>query len=88
MIARVRCHCRGMADCKLCHGKKEYDYEVGPLGWQIFPCPHCDQKGYVESVAGGETVRCPTCRGDGKVDPADPPPRGMWDVLCKIFFGA
>ena len=36
----------------------------------------------------GTTFPCPTCQGHGAVDPANPPPAGMWDVLTKIFFGA
>jgi hypothetical protein len=31
---------------------------------------------------------CPTCKGQGTIDPANPPGDGFWDKLSKIFFGA
>jgi hypothetical protein len=83
MAKKVRCWCQGDGRCQLCHGKRKYDYEPGPRGWQPFPCPTCESRG---SLSDGQA--CLTCDRSGKVDPANPPPAGMLDIVCKIFFGA
>jgi hypothetical protein len=52
-----------------------------------FRCPTCEGR---KTLADddGTVYSCPTCQGQGFIDPANPPPAGMWDVLTKIFFGA
>lgn len=87
MPKRVRCHCGGRSDCKLCGGTKFYDYEPGPRGWMPFKCPTCAGSGTL-AEAGEPPEKCPTCRGHGTVDPADPPPHGVFDVIWKALFGA
>lgn len=82
MAKRIRCHCLGKPECRLCRGTKFYAYEPGPRGWMPFPCPTCDRTGKV----GAET--CFTCRGTGQVDPADPPTAGVLDVFWKMIMGA
>lgn len=73
--------------CRLCDGTKFYAYEPGPRGWMPFRCPTCEGRGSIaDSVTGRE--KCPTCRGTGTVDPADPPPHGIFDVIWKAMFGA
>jgi hypothetical protein len=52
-----------------------------------FRCPNCDGQRTLPDEDGSR-YPCPTCRGEGTVDPAHPPPAGMWDVLTKILFGA
>ena len=86
-MAKVRCHCGGRADCKLCRGTKFYTYEPGPRGWLPFKCPTCEGTGRLVEP-GEEPEKCPTCRGHGTVDPADPPPHGIFDVIWKALFGA
>jgi DnaJ-class molecular chaperone len=86
-MARVRCACGGDAACRLCNGARSYDYEPGPRGWLPFPCPTCEGTGRLKRE-GEEAERCITCRGAGRIDPADPPYAGAWDVISKIFFGA
>jgi hypothetical protein len=89
MAKKIRCHCKGNADCKLCHGEGKYTYEPGPLGWQMFTCPTCEGKRTLPDPAAPEgKLRCFSCNGAGKIDPANPPSGGMWDDLCKILFGA
>lgn len=73
MPKSVRCRCRGELECKLCRGMKVYDYEPGPRGWQLFPCPTCR-----DARTSGRRPACATCDGRGVVDPADPPPAGGW----------
>lgn len=85
MPSRIRCHCKGNLACKLCHGKLKYEYTPGPMGWQPFACPMCEGRG---RLADQPDVRCFTCNGVGRVDPANPPSGGLWDDLCKILFGA
>ena len=87
MAKKIRCHCGGLPSCKLCHGTGKYDYDPGPRGYIPFRCPTCDGRRTL-TEEDGTTYECPTCRGQGVVDPAHPPPAGMWDVLTKIFFGA
>lgn len=86
-VKRIRCHCGGKSFCKLCGGAGRYDYDPGPLGYVPFRCPTCEGQ---RTLADDDGMRfpCPTCKGDGAVDPAHPPPAGMWDVLTKILFGA
>jgi DnaJ-class molecular chaperone len=85
----VRCPCRGRLECKLCHGTKVYEYDVGPGGWLPFTCPMCEGKG---TLPDGDTEqRCFTCHGAKTVDPANPPPNespaGVLRKIWKIFFG-
>jgi DnaJ-class molecular chaperone len=87
MPKKIRCHCGGRPSCQLCHGTGKYDYDPGPRGYVPFRCPTCDGRRQL-SDEDGTVYPCPTCRGQGVVDPANPPPAGMWDVLTKIFFGA
>jgi len=87
MAKRVRCPCGDSPECQLCHGTKYYEYQPGPRGWLPFRCPTCGGTGQLAGP-GPEGRPCVTCRGERKVDPADPPYRGVWDLLCKIFFGA
>lgn len=87
MAKRVKCHCGGRADCKLCSGTGFYGYEPGPRGWMPFKCPTCAGTGRLQEP-GEEPEKCPTCRGNGSVDPADPPAHGMFDVIWKALFGA
>ena len=81
-MSKVRCRCHGNPACKLCHGTKFYEYRPGPRGWMPFRCPTCGGAGKLESGP------CFTCRGTGQVDPADPPTKGIFDVLWKVLFGA
>ena len=83
----IRCHCGGRASCRLCHGAGKYEYDPGPRGYVPFRCPTCEGKRSLRDDDGTE-YPCPTCTGQGYVDPANPPPAGMLDVLTKIFFGA
>ena len=87
MSKKVACHCGGNPDCKLCLGKKFYQYEPGARGWMPFKCPTCAGTGWAE-MPGKAKERCPTCRGSGSVDPADPPSTGWGDVIWKSLFGA
>ena len=87
MPKRIRCHCGGLPSCRLCHGTGKYDYDPGPRGYVPFRCPTCEGRRNLADEDGA-TFPCPTCAGQGAVDPANPPPAGMWDVLTKIFFGA
>jgi DNA-directed RNA polymerase subunit RPC12/RpoP len=57
------------------------------MGYIPFRCPNCEGK-RILADDDGTTYPCATCRGQGAVDPAHPPPKGMFDVLVKIFFGA
>ena len=86
MPKRVRCHCGGDPECRLCRGTKVYDYTPGPRGWMPFNCPTCEGRGSAER--GGERKPCPTCVGAGKVDPANPPTGRGLDMLWKTLFGA
>jgi DnaJ-class molecular chaperone len=52
-----------------------------------FRCPTCAGKGATEEP-GLDREKCPTCVGTGTVDPADPPMKGMLDVIWKAIFGA
>ena len=52
-----------------------------------FVCPTCKGQRTL-SDEDGTSYSCPTCKGQGVVDPAHPPPAGMFDVLVKILFGA
>lgn len=89
MAKKIRCHCAGKPDCKLCKGEGSYPYEPGNRGYQPFTCPNCEgSRAMVDPNKPDATMTCFTCKGSGKVDPALPPPGGMWDSLCKIFFGA
>ena len=87
MAKKVGCHCAGNPNCKLCGGTKVYQYEPGPRGWMPFKCPTCAGTGSVE-VPGKDREKCWTCRGQGMVDPANPPSKGMMDVIWKAIFGA
>ena len=84
---RIRCHCGGKPFCKLCGGTGKYEYDPGPQGYMPFRCPTCDGQ---RTLADDDGTRfpCPTCKAEGTVDPAHPPPAGMLDVLTKILFGA
>jgi hypothetical protein len=86
----VRCPCLGKLECKLCNGRKVYEYEVGPRGWMPFACPTCDGRGTL-TVEGGAQEPCITCHGEKIVDPAFPPPDtsplGMLRKIWKILFG-
>ena len=86
-VKQIRCNCGGKAMCKLCGGAGKYAYDPGPQGYMPFRCPTCEgQK--VLADDDGTRFPCPTCKAEGNVDPAHPPPAGMWDVLTKILFGA
>jgi len=87
MAKKIPCHCGGRASCALCHGTGAYEYEPGPRGWLPFRCPTCEGRGRI-TEPGLEPTPCPTCRGGGTVDPADPPTKGMLDVVWKALFGA
>ncbi|MBX9579812.1 MAG: hypothetical protein K2X87_05840 [Gemmataceae bacterium] len=87
MARKVGCHCGGRSECRLCNGTGSYEYQPGPRGWLPFRCPTCDGRGTLADPANGPEP-CPTCRGTGTVDPADPPTRGMLDVIWKSLFGA
>jgi hypothetical protein len=89
MVKKIRCQCAGDAECKLCRGTAFYEYEPGPLGWQLIPCPTCEgAKTFPDPTAPDGRRICLTCRGAGSVDPANPPTVGFWDTISKIFFGA
>ena len=83
----IKCACGGRASCRLCTGTGRYEYTPGPRGWMPFKCPTCDGKGRT-AEAGVDPEKCPTCLGAGTVDPADPPTKGMLDVIWKALFGA
>lgn len=84
---KIRCWCGGRPSCRLCHGAGKYEYDPGPQGYVPFRCPTCQGTRTVKEE-DGTTEPCPTCKGQGAVDPAHPPPAGMFDVLVKILFGA
>ena len=90
MPMQVRCHCRGNPECRLCHGKKFYEYQPGPRGWMPFACPTC-QGACVLPDGQGAGRPCFTCNGYGSVDPGNPPfapgLRGALRIGWKIFFG-
>jgi hypothetical protein len=83
----IRCHCGGKSECKLCNGTGKYEYDPGPHGYVPFRCPTCEGRRNL-TEEDGTVYACLTCKGAGQVDPAFPPPAGMWDVLTKILFGA
>lgn len=86
-VKQIRCPCKGQSGCKLCGGTGIYGFEPGPRGYMPFECPNCGgQK--ILSDDDGDRYACPTCKGEGRVDPANPPMAGLWDVLTKIMFGA
>lgn len=87
MPKSIKCRCGGRASCKLCRGTRRYEYEPGPRGWMPFKCPTCTGAGRTADP-GLEPEACPTCGGIGTVDPADPPMKGMLDVIWKALFGA
>jgi DnaJ-class molecular chaperone len=86
-VKQIRCHCAGKTDCKLCGGTGKYSYEPGERGYIPFRCPQCDGAKTV-LLDGDERKPCLTCNGEGIIDPANPPPAGLLDVLTKILFGA
>ncbi len=86
-MPNVKCHCGGRSACRLCGGAGSYRYEPGPRGWMPFRCPTCEGRRTLDEPGVGPEP-CPTCRGTGTVDPADPPARGMLDVIWKSLFGA
>ena len=90
MPTHVRCHCRGNAACKLCHGTKFYEFQPGPRGRMPFTCPTCEGARVLSSGEAGERP-CFTCLAAGSVDPANPPfAAGWWGMLrigWKTFFG-
>lgn len=88
MAKKIGCHCGKRPGCRLCEGTGFYRYEVGPRGYLPFRCPTCEGKGWRNGDGGAEPDKCPTCRGNGTVDPADPPSRGMIDIIWKALFGA
>jgi DnaJ-class molecular chaperone len=88
MAKQIRCNCGGKPFCKLCLGKGKYDYDPGPRGYIPFQCPTCAGKQTLADEDGTPPYPCPTCKAQGVVDPAHPPPAGMFDVLMKILFGA
>lgn len=87
----VRCPCLGNPECKLCHGGKVYEYDVGPRGWMPFTCPTCGGAKTLPATDGGEPRVCVTCNGAGNIDPAFPPPAnttgGFLRKCWKIFMG-
>ena len=87
MPKKIRCACGGQPACKLCGGAGKYDYDPGPRGYMPFKCPTCEGKKRLTDEDGA-SYPCITCQAQGYIDPANPPPAGMWDVLTKIFFGA
>jgi DnaJ-class molecular chaperone len=87
MPKKIRCHCQGKPSCLLCKGTGKYDYDPGPRGYVPFQCPTCEGRRVLKDDDGTE-YNCLTCKGQGAIDPAHPPPAGMADVLMKIFFGA
>jgi hypothetical protein len=84
-MPRVKCHCGGRPSCRLCRGTRYYTYEPGPRGWVPFACPNCDGFGRRDEP-GLDPEPCPTCRGEGAVDPADPP-LGLLVMVRKALFG-
>jgi hypothetical protein len=86
-LKKIRCHCRGKSFCKLCGGTGKYGYDPGPMGYLPFQCPTCDGKRELIEDDGSRFL-CPTCKATGAVDPAQPPPAGILDILTKIMFGA
>ena len=87
MLTTIKCHCGGRPSCKLCGGTQSYQYEVGPRGHLPFACPTCQGQGWLEEP-GIDREKCFTCRGNGTVDPADPPSNGFFDIIWKAMFGA
>jgi DnaJ-class molecular chaperone len=87
MTKSIKCHCGGRPSCKLCNGTSAFQYEVGPRGYLPFACPTCAGRGYLEEP-GIDREKCFTCRGNGTVDPADPPSHGFLDIIWKSLFGA
>lgn len=89
MLKRINCNCQKSAGCKLCQGTGQYDYELGPAGWQPFRCPNCSGARNIEDPTAPDNKKvCATCKGEGIIDPANPPATGFWDKLSKILFGA
>jgi DnaJ-class molecular chaperone len=87
MLKTIKCHCGGRPSCKLCGGTQSFQYEAGPRGYLPFTCPTCSGKGWIEEP-GVDREKCFTCRGNGVVDPADPPSHGFIDIIWKALFGA
>ena len=87
MLKSIKCHCGGRPSCKLCGGTSKYEYDLGPRGYLPFACPTCRARGYLEEP-GLEREKCFTCRGNGTVDPADPPSNSFVDIIWKAMFGA
>ena len=87
MLKTIKCHCGGRPSCKLCSGTQNFQYEAGPRGYLPFACPTCNGKGWLEEP-GADRGKCFTCRGNGTVDPADPPSHGFIDIIWKALFGA
>jgi hypothetical protein len=87
MIKQIRCHCGGLPVCKLCGGTGKYPYSPDERGYMPFGCPTCEGQRVLKDE-DGQVSQCPTCKGQGFVDPANPPPAGLIDVLTKILFGA
>lgn len=89
-MASLRCHCQGNPECKLCHGKKFYEYQPGERGWMPFRCPTCEGRRVVTNEEGQEE-RCFSCEGNGNVDPGYPAFTPGWlgamRAGWKIFFG-
>jgi hypothetical protein len=87
MTKTINCPCGGRPSCRLCHGSKSYQYESGPRGYLPFKCPTCNGAGWIEEP-GLDREKCFTCLGNGTVDPADPPSKGLVDIIWKALFGA
>ena len=87
MPKMIRCPCEGNPKCKQCGGTGKYAYEPGPRGWLPISCPTCEGKKQVMDDSG-KPMLCFTCHGQGSIDPANPPSKGLFDLLWKTLFGA
>ncbi len=89
MAEQVRCPCGGQPECQLCLGAGVYRYQPGPRGWMPFLCPTCQGRG--RRSIDGASEPCFTCRGNGSIDPANPPRNptigGFLRDLWRMLFG-
>jgi hypothetical protein len=88
MAKKILCWCKGDPACKLCGGTKVYEYTPGERGWMPFVCPTCSRRRVLDAAEGGEARSCPTCQGQGRIDPANAPRHGLFDMVFKAIFGA
>ena len=89
MAKKIRCHCGGKPSLSTLPGCCQVRLLIpARSGYIPFLCPTCAGNKSLSDEDGSPPYPCPTCKAQGSVDPAHPPPAGMFDVLTKILFGA